>query len=298
MMSSREPRPNFVAECIFVRNLSGQNTSFVMIEGETDRAALEQFVAGNCNLFPSKGKDNILFALRSSGFTDVPGIAGIIDLDYTLICDSYERDMPNLLYDDYCPDMESLLLNSPALKKVLRHTFDDITIDEIRDFAVELTNAALGLAMEFGYFRWLNHCRDYGLACNQIRFDEVVDAESLALDCRWVARRLAESNESVTGEQLVEETAELRAKCPPETIQLCRGKDVLAIMALVLPRLYESRFGSALPASAKMLTDKIQLAKELRKAYEYLYFRDTSLFSCIRAWEESNSPYEILKPEI
>ena len=68
-------------------------------------------------------------------------------------------------------------------------------------------------------------------------------------------------------------------------------------MALLLPRLYESRFGHELPANAVALKDARQLAKELRKAYEYMYFRETSLFGCIRAWEGANCDYRILKPE-
>ncbi|MCY4466745.1 MAG: DUF4435 domain-containing protein [Chloroflexi bacterium] len=270
--------------------------SFVMLEGKTDRALWTEYMPTNhCYLVYADGKDDIVDALKIPVLRGISGIAGIVDADYWLITDADELDIENLLYDDCCPDMESILLSSPALKKVFRHTFDDIEIGEIHDFTDELTQESLRLAMEFGYFRWLNDCQDHGLPCNSIRFDEVIDNATLQLDCQWVAKRLAEASNAITSEQLLNEVAELRAECLPETIQLCRGKDILAIMAFILPRLYESRFGDALPVNTHSLLRDGQLAKELRKAYEYIYFQETSLFDCIRAWESTNSPYKILK---
>ncbi len=292
-----EPRPNFIAEYIMVQ-CYGKRSTFVMVEGEADEEVWGRFGATKCRFFPSRGKDNIIEALTISELRELPGTAGIIDLDYSLIADSYPRNISNLLYDDCCPDMESILLCSPALKKVLRHTLDDEEIDKIHDFADELVQESLRLAMEFGYFRWLNHCQDYGLPCNQIRFDEAIDPVALKLDCQWVAKRLAEASDTITSEQLLNEAAELRAKRLPDTIQLCRGKDVLAIMAFILPYLYEKRFAHDLPASAMSLRKDGQLAKELRKAYEYMYFRETALFASIEEWEGANSPYKILKQAI
>ena len=297
-MSSREPRPNFVAECFLVRNLSGKKTAFVMVEGETDRAALGQFAAKQCALFPSRGKDNVLYALKSDGFIGVPGIAGIIDLDYALISQSYERELPNLLYDDCCPDMEVILLQSPTLKKILRHELPEEDIAAAHDFADALYRESQRLAAEIGYFRWLNEVEGYRLNFKSLRIADFVDAEPLALDRDWLARRLAESRDGISSEQLLRETAELRENNPAENPQLCRGKDIIAIMAHIMPMLYESHFGKTLPESAGEIFQEERLAKELRKAYEFIYFKQTSLFLCIQEWESANCPYKILKPEI
>ncbi len=290
-MSSREPRPNFVAECFLVRNLSGKKTSFVMVEGETDRAALEQFAAKQCALFPSRGKDNVLYALKSDGFIGVPGIAGIVDADYWLITDAAELATENLLYDDRCPDMESLLLCSPALKKVLRNNLYNYEIEDIHAFAEKVTKKAQALAMEFGYFRLLNHLKDYGLRCNAIRFDEVIDKNTLELDREWIAKRLAEDNADISSEELLREVEELREAFPPGNSQLCRGKDVVAIMAMILPLHFKSEFGDDLSPS---MNDK-ELSIRLRTAYDSIYFKQTSLFGRIQKWESANCPYKILK---
>ncbi len=278
----------------------GEGETFVMVEGKTDEVLWEEFRSKkDCTLYPAQGKDRIIAALDITKKRGLCGVAGIIDLDYTLISQTYQRDMPNLLYDDRCPDMEVILLQSPALRKVLRHELPDKDIDAIHDFADLLNRESQRLAAEIGYFRWLNEVEHYGLNFKVLRItDFVVDSDPLTLDRGCLARRLAEGRGGISSEQLLRETAGLRESNPPEDIQLCRGKDVIAIMAHIMPTLYESHFGKVLPNSASFLLKETRLAKELRKAYEFIYFKQTSLFGCIRTWESANNPFKILKPEI
>ena len=191
--------------------------------------------------------------------------------------------------------MESILLNSPALKKVLRHSIDTDDIERLHEFADKLKKEALRLATEFGYFRLLNHIKDFGLKCNAIGLEEAIDTDTLELDRELVASKLAGDKLGITGEQLLQETDELRQKHPPDNLQLCRGKDVVAIMAYILPILFKSQFGDDLSQSTRMAFHDKELSKDLRMAYEYGYFTETSLFNCIRNWESENSPYRIIK---
>lgn len=266
---------------------------FVMVEGVTDRALWAEY--SDCDPIPTQGKELILDALNSYMLREAQGIAGIVDLDYTLITQTYQSDMPNLLYDGCCPDMEMILLGSPALKKVLRHELPDVDIDAAHNFADRLSRESQGLATEYGYFRLLNHLNAYGLKCNAIPLSEVIDIDSLELDAKLVAARLTGGRPDILSDDLLRHVDDLRQRYPPDNIQLCRGKDVIAIMAHILPALYESRFGEVLPDSAREIFQAKRLAKELRKAYEYIYFKDSSLFGCIQNWESSNSPYKILK---
>ena len=280
-----------VSELIIVRMMDKRKT-FVMVEGKTDRALWTEYMT-DCALFPTRGKDVILDALKTSMLRGLSGIAAIVDSDYWLICQSDELSTDNLLYDDCCPDMESILLNSPALKKTLRHTFSDYETEQIHEFAEKLKEEALRLAAELGYFRLLNHIEDYGLKFKEIHFKEFIDG--LKLDRDWIARRLAENERGISREALLEEIEELREKYPQEeyNIQLCRGKDVLDIMAVILSTLFKSQFGDDLPQSIL----NMELTAYLRMSYEYGDFEKTSLFSSIREWESSNSPYRIIRQE-
>ena len=269
--------------------------SFVMVEGTTDRAMLREYMAAkDCYLVYADGKANIVDALRTPVLCGLRGIAGIVDSDYWLITQSNELRTENLLYDDCCPDMESILLDSPALRKVLRHSINAEDIEWLHEFADKLKREAQRLAMEFGYFRLLNHLNDYGLRCNAIRIEEVIDIDTLQLDCEWIAKRLSE-DAAISSEELLNEVLALKTDYPPGNVQLCRGKDVVAIMTYILPILFESEFGEDLSRVAIAAFRPKGLSKDLRMAYEYGYFRETSLYSCIRKWESDNRPFRIIK---
>ena len=280
-----------VSELIIVRMMDKRKT-FVMVEGKTDRALWTEYMT-DCALFPTRGKDVIIDALKTPMLRGLSGIAAIVDSDYWLICQADELSTDNLLYDDCCPDMESILLNSPALKKTLRHVFSDYEIEQIHEFAEKLKEESLRLAAELGYFRLLNHIEDYGLKFKEIHFEEFIDG--LKLDQDWIARRLAENERGISREALLKEIEELREGYPQEeyNIQLCRGKDALDIMAVILSTLFESQFGDDLPQSIL----NMELTGNLRMSYEYGYFEKTSLFSSIREWESDNSPYRIIRQE-
>ncbi len=274
----------------------GEGETFVMVEGKTDQVLWEEFRSReDCTLYPAQGKDKIIAALEVTMKREMRGIAGIVDADYMLITQAHELGTDNLLYDDCCPDMESILLESPALRKVLRHSISAEEIEHLHAFADKLKKEAQRLAMEFGYFRLLNHLNDYGLRCNSIPFHEIIDSETLGLDRDLVASRLAGDQPGLTSEDLLRQVDALRKQYPPGDAQLCRGKDVLEIMATIMPTLFRSQFGEELPLVSIAAFRPQGLPKDLRLAYEYGYFRETSLYNCIRKWELDNHPFRIIR---
>ena len=300
-----EPKPNFVAEYYMVQ-VYGKDT-FVMVEGETDEEIWGDFASEKCGLFPSYGKENIIEALTRSDLRQLPGVAGIIDLDYTLITQSFDRDIPNLLYDNRCPDLEMILLQSPALKMSMRCALNGEEIDTADRFTDTLYTLSQKLAAEFGYFRLLNELEDYGINFKKFNYRhkkdyinfrdaDFIDVEKLQLRHNWTATRLTgSSQQSLDSGDLLQAIAALKRKYSPGATQLCRGKDVLAIMAYIAPRVYQQHFDDALPESARELFDEARLAIELRKAYEYIYFVDTSLYQRIRDWQCANHPFRIIR---
>ncbi len=298
-----EMTPHEIANEIGVRQIQsriyGEGETFVMVEGKTDHVLWEEYRAKeDCTLYPAQGKDKIIAALDITKKRGLGGVAGIVDADYWLITDAKELGSENLLYDDCCPDMESLLLDSDALKKVLRHSIDIEDIEEIHGFAEKLVTEARRIASEFGYFRLLNHLTDYWLHCNSIRFDEVIDYDKLGLDSELVASKLAGDKPAITAQDLMQQVDELRDKYPSENPQLCRGKDIVAIISVILPILFKREFEDESSTATAPSTKAKALSKDLRMAYEYGYFLQTSLYSCIRSWESSNTPYKILKPKL
>ena len=296
-----EMTPHEIANEIGVRQIQsriyGEGETFVMVEGKTDEVLWEEFRSReNCTIYPAKGKDRIIAALAVSKQRKMSGVAGIVDADYWLITEADELGTENLLYDGCCPDAESILLDSDALRKVLRHSIHADDTEKLHSFADKLKSEAQRLAMEFGYFRLFNHLNDdYDLRCNAIRFADVIDCATLELDRVLVASKLSGEKPGLTGEELLQEVDELKETYSPDDARLCRGKDAVAIMAHILPALFKLEFGQELCEVSSSRFHDSMLAKDLRMAYEFGYFMDTSLFSCIRNWESKNTPYRIIR---
>lgn len=283
----------------------GEGETFVMVEGKTDQVLWEEFRSReDCTLYPTQGKDKIIAALQVLKKREKRGVAGIIDLDYMLICASNERDMPNLLYDDCFPDSETLVLNSDALKKLLRNHLHRFEIAQVHEFAEKLREEAQRLASEFGYFRLLNYIENYGISFKNFwkryRHGDFILIEERIKDINRedFCVKLKEICPHVSEFDLLMEVDNLRQQYPPGDIQLCQGHDLVATVAYLLPILYRWEFQEDLPENMTMAFHHSLLSASLRSAYEYRYFRETSLFNCIRSWESANSPYRILKPDI
>ena len=295
--------PQALANIIFTHQvrsrIHGEGETFVMVEGKTDHVFWEEYRSKqDCTIYPVNGKDRVVDTLGITNKRGSRGVAGVVDADYWLISEADELGTDNLLYDDRCPDMESILLSSPALKKLLRNEFYNFNIEDIHELADKLKSEGLRLAMEYGYFRLLNHLNCYGLNCNAIPMSEVIDVDSLELDAKQVASRLTGDKPGLTSDELLLEVDDLRQRYPAGNLQLSRGKDVVAIMAHILPSLFKTQFGAELAHAAERAFGEKALSIRLRSAYEYGYFKQTSLFDCIQKWENTNCPYKILKPEI
>ncbi len=301
-MPSSKDTPSVVSEIIMRRFWSGKkHETFVMVEGPTDKVLWEEFKNKKCHLHnvpKGKGKDYIINEIESDALRGLPGIAAIVDADYWLITPPDELSTDNLLYDGYCPDVELILLNSPALKKVFRKTFYKYDKYEIHEFAEKLKEESLRLAAELGYFRLLNHIEGCGISFKEIDYDEFIDKDTLEFNREgrdWFAKRLTESKAWISSKELLQGVERLRKEYPQEeyNIQLCRGKDVISIMIYILPTLFKSQFGDDLPQNIL----NMELTGNLRMSYEYGYFEKTSLFSSIREWESDNPPYRIIRQE-
>ena len=143
--------------------------------------------------------------------------------------------------------------------------------------------------MDFGYFRLVDYLhREYNFGFNIISFTDVIDSVTSQLDIDLTAEKLAERSKTVSKSELLEQVEMLREEFLP-SIALCRGKDVLSIMAFLL-----SSDGN-LSDKVKIQTRTNELYRTLRMAYEFAYFISTALYKRIRKWETENTPFRIIK---
>ncbi len=128
-----------------------RNLCFVLIEGRTDSLIFDRVInRRQCQLEPAQSKANVLRAVAILEADNFPGVLGIVDADRSRIA----GDLPgsdNVLLTDGC-DLESMLLRSPALDKLLSELG---STEKIERFEVtgEILERSLRLAYEMEYFR-------------------------------------------------------------------------------------------------------------------------------------------------
>ena len=274
--------------------------SLVLVEGQTDEALWTEYKAERCSLIPAGNKEKAVKALEiTNAKTSLKGVAAIVDPDFWLVEQTDRLDADNLLYDN-SPDMEMMMLNSPALEKVLRHTFVNIETDQIHQFANSLRTETLRLALEFGYFRLLDfRHREYNLMLRRVsdKFADFIDEKTFQFRIRDVAAKLLEENSALTVSELLQQVEALKGQISLE-IAVCRGKDAIAVMSCLLPVHFSRTFNRDLSQKARKQTTGNELTRTLRMAFEYAHFLVTQLHRRIRDWESTHRPYKILAEDI
>ena len=262
--------------------------TLVLVEGKTDESLFTEYKVNRCYLIITTGMEKSLAAIQKvNRYTTLNGIAAIIDPDFWLIEQSDLLYTDNLLFDD-TPDLEFMLIMSPALEKVLRHTTD--TEYSLR-FARSFRKNAIRLGIEIGYFRLLNHRHpEHSLRMNNVTFAETIEGGQHEFNESRIAELLTRGS-NISADELLSQIAKLRQEIEPQAA-LCNGKDGVALLAHLLSS------DRSISEKVKIQTKANELSRTLRIAYEFSYLMATQLYSRIRSWESTNEPYKILKPEI
>ena len=278
--------------------------TFVLVEGDTDEALWTKFKACDyhCELQSYDGRSNVRDAIESVNRAGCEGVVAIVDADYWLVNPADELPIKNLLYDSCYPDAETIVLSSHTLRDVIRNYLYSYDAVRVHNLADKVLDVAKGLAIEIGYFRLLNDIEYYQIGFKNFwkrnRHMDFVDETTLEFLGKEFATELKEYSRQVLHEDLLLTKVQELKKNHEPNIRLCRGHDVIAIIASILPAHFECTFEEELPRIAGEAFQQKALEINLRSSYDSAYFRDTDLFDRIQKWEYENSPYKILKPEI
>ena len=285
--------------------------TYVYLEGKTDRAFWWRLQADKCRVEAVVGRPNVLATMQmvKEKRPHWLNVVAIIDPDFWLLEQSSYLELPYLLSDDK-PDLELTLLDSQALDEFVVQSAASLEPPDLCEFANAWKHQALHLATQFGYFRYTHHDKpEYGLLNLRKVADEIGEyiAEDV-LNLQKIAARLVDGAK-VSSEQLLQDVENLRKTYPSPCMTLCRGKDVLNIMAAILPHCFYRFFNDEialerLAHDCEMYSEKKDktfnlIFAKLRMNYPSSEFKTTVLFDRIRAWEYANKEkYKILKPEI
>jgi hypothetical protein len=264
---------------------SYKQVAFVFVEGASDSKFYERFLPKEqCFMQSTNGKEQAITVMHILEKDSFAGILALLDADFDWLEEKPPSSSNILLTDNH--DLETMLLNSPALDKVLREygSQDKLAEKDVR--AILLT-----CGKPIGYLRWIALQDNLPLTFEKLKFRDVLGKDNLSLDTTELVRLVKAHSQipSPTEQELLARLEHMQ-NSQHDAWQICCGHDLVCILSEGL----RHAFGSC---DARDVSPEA-LERSLRLAYEDAFFVQTALAASIRAWEQTNTPFVVLKPHI
>ncbi|MEM9275245.1 MAG: DUF4435 domain-containing protein [Cyanobacteria bacterium P01_F01_bin.143] len=262
--------------------------TFLLVEGISDKKLYQNLIdEEKCKLVVVSGKPSskiraikIIEILDKSNFQ---GILAIVDADFDHLEQSSPQS-PNLLLTD-THDLETMLLQSPALDKVIREFGSE---DKINQLNQDRREVLLELGLSIGYLRWISQSENLNLTFNGIKFTKFIDQKTLEID-ELKLIKVANNKSLYTELEILLIHEKLISKKSPnhDPWQVCCGHDLVEILSIGLRKEWGTNNATDIKA------EKLEII--LRIGYEEVYFFETKLYINICTWENRNSPFNVLR---
>ncbi len=144
--------PNLAVNAIMMLRSNSPHLSFLIVEGTTDEKAYENFIdTEKCRIVAAHSKDNAKDAIGMLEAEHIVGVLAIVDADFDVLNGDTPASANILLTDTH--DLETMLLQSPALEKLLNEFGSR---DKIAWQDKEIREVLLEAGTPIGYVRWIS----------------------------------------------------------------------------------------------------------------------------------------------
>ncbi len=254
--------------------------AILIVEGDKDALAYGRVVEPTlCRVVPGFGKASALEALGILEGAGTPGIAAVVDSDFSKITGAVPPS-PNAFVTD-AHDLETVMIASPALDKVLEEFGSQRKMrgKDIRQTVLE--NGQL-----IGYLRFVSMQDGLNLAFENLPFSAFVDKETMRVDIGGLIKTV----KNKSGRHRLDERA-LKARLQDlvgrhNPLDVCCGHDLIGILSTGLRKGIGSR------NAAEVSTEVLQ--RSLRLAYEKAHFSTTQLHAGLAAWPNRQPGFRIV----
>lgn len=288
--------PDGIANAILsVRHYPGnEHLTFLLVEGEGDKHLYENYtdqqrcIVRSIGLKPS-AKSETLQVLTILEQNKMAGVLAVVDADFDVL-EGKSYLSPNVFLTD-AHDTELMVVQSPALEKVLREYASEQKIMEIEQQAgKDIRTLLLDGSKTFGYARWISLKKGYALKFDNLEPNKCFDRRTLKIDEAKTLDhiRSKSSKLQLSVNQMQMDIAGIQSD-EHDIWHVCCGHDLTNILCWGLRE--------GLHKNNHYEVTQLHLEASLRLAYEYAHFKKTRLYAGLRAWEEVNQPFVILQQE-
>lgn len=221
---------------------SSYDGTIIIVEGKTDVLIYRRLLNGeSCTTIPANNKENAIDALDIIEQGSYDGVLAIVDSDFWRIDGNYPGK-ENLFATD-THDLESLILSSNALEKVLAEYADE---EQIGEFDKSIRQMLLENALPIGLIRWISlpHKKNLCINFKDMRFSEFIDRCTFKVDIDLLVGQIrtclpeAHIDERVSRHDIL---ALMRQE--NDLWQICCGHDLVKILLFGLRNIFGNYAG-------------------------------------------------------
>jgi len=156
-------------------DLGYDSYAFLLVEGSTDERVYKHFIGEDkCQIIVTHSKDNAIKALVILEKDKLLGVLAIVDADF-MVLEEMQPSSQNLLLTDM-HDLELMIINSPALEKVLVELGSTEKISKLeKTYKKDIRSLLLESAMPIGYLRWVSLREKLSLKFETLKLDRFID---------------------------------------------------------------------------------------------------------------------------
>jgi len=254
--------------------------SFLVVEGVTDGRLYGKFIdKEGCEIVVAHSKDNVKGAVKNVfQRRSEKKVIGIVDTDIDRL-KNIEENGP--LFSTDRRDSETVMIESEALDYVLDEYADRDRMDAFVNRFGDVRDALTGSCYHLGLLMYVSDAKDYGLCFKEPDFPSFVDKKSLRTDKDAMIDSVMENSpNSRAGKKEITEKLEKAIKEEHDPWDVCRGHDMISVLALAL----RETFGSY---NCRYIKPG-EVSGALRLAYDKGTFRRTRLFGNTSEWCSAN----------
>jgi len=287
-----ERGPDGIAnQIILTRSYPGNaSLSFLIVEGDTDRKFYARFIdKSRCQISNAFNKSNALRVASILGAVSFPGFLVVVDADFDKLDGKLTTDR-NVLFTD-THDLETMIIQSPALEKVLSEMGSEEKIRHITQHTgKDIRTLLLTCGTPIGYLRWISQQESLSLKFENLDIASFIQRGTLALNVSALIGSVKNKSQRLDiPPQYLEASIQRIQNETHDPWHICCGHDLVHILSYAL----RGTIGSHDAHTVK----PDMLETSLRLAFESIYFFKTKLYASIQQWEQENVPFIILIAE-
>ncbi len=268
-------------------NRSLNNCAIIVVEDNAHSKILNKFISKeNCHIEIAWNRDRVSKSLQLIYSDGIKGVIGFIDADFSILEGTPQSTEGIFRTDSH--DMETMMLKSRALINLLNEFGSPIKLEKNEG---QIEKTLLDIGKHIGYLRWLNEKEQLFINFENADFERFIDKSTLILDeFRMIEIFIQNSKKPKTRDyNILLKKVNAIKDAKHDLWQVCCGHDLASILSIALRKVWGS-------CDKKEVKEEI-LARGLRLAYEFAFFKDTMLFSLLIQWQTNNEPYVIFEQE-